>query len=110
MKLIKDANPGRKDGGYTRLFGDEIMGSLLSQCQATVISSGTELQTKIKSKIPLVKYPFIFTGIGYLDKPKEIKGQPDLILVHNTGDGIIGYVVELKAGDNFDTKKCQGEK
>ena len=31
--LIKDSFPGRKDGGYTRLFNNEDIGSLLSAIQ-----------------------------------------------------------------------------
>lgn len=43
MALIKDAE-GRKDGGYTRLFGNEELGLLISKVQAAVITAGTELE------------------------------------------------------------------
>ncbi len=46
MPLIA-AQKERKDGGYSRLFGDEELGLLLSKVQAAVISSGTELEKLI---------------------------------------------------------------
>ena len=53
MALIEKAK-GRKDGGYTRLFGNEQLGHLISRMQSTVISSGTELERTIKDKVNLI--------------------------------------------------------
>jgi len=49
MALISKSK-GRKEGsGYQRLLGNDDLGFLLSRIQATVISSGTELENLIIS-------------------------------------------------------------
>src|SRR5690349_17394365 len=56
MKIEK-TKPGRKDGGYTRLFGNIELGALISRIQSASISSGIELEKLIleKSNLFLVK-------------------------------------------------------
>ncbi len=44
MSLIEKTKKGRKDGAYTRLFGNEALGSLISQVHATSIRAGNYLE------------------------------------------------------------------
>src|SRR6266508_3824466 len=50
---IKNTKPGRKDGAYTRLLGDEQLGALISRIHAASISSGHELEKLILEKSDL---------------------------------------------------------
>ncbi|MDN4065636.1 MULTISPECIES: type II restriction endonuclease [Ralstonia solanacearum species complex] len=116
---------GRSDGGYTRVFGDEELGSLISQVHATSISAGTELEKLICSSHTQVmtqqdlanllnkKLP---NGSWLIPKKliqKHIKknigsnSEPDFIIIVLVDEK--AYVVELKDGDSFDTKKAKGE-
>ena len=120
---------GRKDGcsGYTRALGNEELGKLISKVQSTVISNGTELERIIVSKsneiknleefIEKVIYGNQDDGV-YLCKKKILKQsskyniagiEPDL-LIFIVERCRICKVIELKDGDNFDTKKSQGER
>ena len=47
MALIQDS-PGRRNGGYERLFGHAELGLLASKVQGAVISAGTELERLIR--------------------------------------------------------------
>jgi hypothetical protein len=49
MALIETSKGREEGGGYERLFGNKQLGHLLSRVQATVISSGTELEKLIIS-------------------------------------------------------------
>ena len=53
MALIRNKR-GRTDGGYTRLFGDPQLGSLISRIQSAVISSGNELEKLIVERAPVI--------------------------------------------------------
>lgn len=127
MKIRKAK--GRKDGcsGYTRVLGNEELGKLISKVQSTVISNGTELERIIVSKskeiknleefIDNVTYENQEDGV-YLCQKKILKKstkyniagiEPDL-LIFIVERCRICKVIELKDGDNFDTKKSQGEK
>ena len=44
MVRIEDSKPGRRDGGYARLFNDADIGALVSRVHATSIRAGTELE------------------------------------------------------------------
>lgn len=123
MALIEKAK-GRKDGGYTRLFGNAKLGLLLSKAQATVISSGTELEKEIiaRSRQIYNMDEFLTTcsewqdGV-YLASKKAVKHssiatdqEPDLLIFKLNNKRRHCYIIELKDGDAFDTKKSQGEK
>lgn len=41
---ISESKPGRRDGGYTRLFNDPDIGALVSRVQGTSIRAGNELE------------------------------------------------------------------
>jgi hypothetical protein len=122
MALIEKMK-GREDGGYTRLFGIKELGHLISRVQATVISSGTELETLIwdrcKQIDDLDKFITEYlhkkeAGIwvarkNQIKKSERVnsKYEPDFIafdLMTKTC-----YVIEVKDGDAFDTKKASGE-
>lgn len=124
---IKDAQ-GRTDGGsgYTRVFGNDKLGKLVSKVQSTVISNGTELERIIVSMtnciedleqfINDVTYGTQADGV-YLCKKTVIKKskyaidgiEPDL-LIFVLEQKRICKVIELKDGDQFDTKKSAGER
>lgn len=128
---IRDAK-GREDGnsGYTRVFENEELGSLISRVQATVISNGTELERllvercntieDIEKFIDDAEIGEISDGV-YLCRKKIIKKssryqvegikgiEPDL-LVFLVQQRRVCKVIELKDGDAFDTKKALGEK
>ena len=124
---IRDA-VGRTDGasGYARALGDEALGQLISRVQSTVISNGTELERIIVARTNPVLDLDVFIdqvtdglqepGI-YLCQKKVLKKsryampgiEPDL-LIFLVQQRRICKVVELKDGDNFDTKKSQSER
>lgn len=119
---------GRKDGssGYTRVLGNDELGKLISRIQSTVISNGTELERMIVERTVTVDDLDKFiadTTDGtqddgvYLCQKKilqkssyAIKGiEPDL-LIFVVERKRVCKVIELKDGDNFDTKKSQSER
>lgn len=123
MALIQKSK-GRRDGGYTRLFGNDNLGLLLSKVQATVISSGTELEKEVITRSNQVQDMNAFlencvsieNGV-YLASKKAVKHsiaatdqEPDLLIFKITPTKKHCYIIELKDGDAFDTKKAQGEK
>lgn len=130
MSKIRNAK-GRTDGnsGYTRVLGNELLGSLLSKIQATVISNGSELERLIIERSQIIQNLDIFIQTateGQIDNgvylclkktfkqsqkyAKDVTGiEPDmLIFVVETYR--VCKVIELKDGDAFDTKKSKSEK
>jgi len=126
MALIENAK-GRRDNqspsGYTRLFGISSLGNLMSRIQGTVISSGTELEKLIWERVQQIidLDDFISTALNqpmigiWVARKQQIKNskaihskyEPDF-LAFNPNNRIC-YIVELKDGDQFDTKKSSGE-
>ncbi|MEM5803102.1 MAG: hypothetical protein QXO57_04075, partial [Candidatus Aenigmatarchaeota archaeon] len=51
LKEAKGRDEEAGESGYERLFGIHELGQLLSKCQATVISSGNELENILANKI-----------------------------------------------------------
>jgi len=127
MPKIKDGKPGRRDGSYTRMFDDPDIGAMLSQVHATSIRAGTELEKLIQkhAKDNEILIPDLdaflglsnnFEGVFVADKrvikkSKTISSsaQPDYLVFDQRQGKRRGYVVELKDGDVFDTKKTDGE-
>ena len=126
MALIEKAKGRRENqspGGYTRLFGLERLGNLMSRIQGAVISSGSELERLIWERVNQVDDLDTFldrTIHGGEDKifvaiKKQIKlstkihskYEPDFIGFNPHRR--ICYIVEVKDGDQFDTKKSSGE-
>lgn len=124
MALIEEAE-GRKEGsGYFRLFGDSEVGHLVSRAHSAVISSGTELERLIKSRVNLIdslddflKQEIMPDGVLVADKQKVKKcktldfagPEPDFLIFKRRRNKQACYLVELKDGDSFDTKKSSAE-
>ncbi len=122
MALIENSKGREEGGGYERLFGNQQLGHLLSRVQATVISSGTELEkiiVELSNKIDDVdtflnkqKMP---NGIYLISKQaikhSKIKSdkEPDILVLKIDEVKQHCYIIELKDGDTFDTKKAAGE-
>ena len=126
MALIENAK-GRRQGqspsGYTRLFGIEALGNLISRVQGTVISSGTELEHLIIERCKHIddldkfitdKLHSNEAGVWVATKQQVKKSkiinskyEPDFLGFRL--DKRMCYVVEVKDGDQFDTKKASGE-
>lgn len=124
--LISKSKEGRSDGAYSRLFGQDGLGALISRVHATSISAGTYLENLISKIAPQLReneVSKIFdatleSGIWIVSK-KNLKKhitpflnltkptEPDFLIVDAFKKQCI--VLELKDGDNFDTKKAQGE-
>ena len=126
MALIRNAKGRRKDqspSGYTRLFGDAELGNLLSRVQGTVISAGSELEKLILERAKHIedfdkfitnlddREPGIFVAQkSQIKKSKIIKThfEPDLLAFDLQKRRC--FVIEVKDGDTFDTKKSEGER
>jgi hypothetical protein len=126
MPLISD-NPGRIDGGYTRLFGHPRLGQLVSQVQSAVIRTGNKLEDILQQETPeemqaqlsniitdvqgLSKDPLPPVQVVFEPKVPKAPGQPggkgDIAVLDHQARKV--RVIELKDGDVFDTKKSDGE-
>lgn len=123
---IKYTKPGRKDGAYTRLLGNEELGALISRVHAASISSGVELEKLILAKSDLFLVQSVeemenllsngekFDKKTYLIPKKVVKKskfrsehEPDYLILKKATKTL--YITELKDGDSFDTKKSAGE-
>jgi hypothetical protein len=125
MALI-EKRKGRRDAnsGYSRVFGNQQLGSLISRVHATSISAGNELEKIISSlaNITITLDDIIdenfFEGVFLITKNSVKKSklklfsnlEPDLLIFKIKNKHQHCYIVELKDGDNFDTKKSSGEK
>lgn len=124
MALLKETK-GREEGGYTRLFGDVQLGRLLSRVQSAVIRAGSELEKSIIDLANCVDDVDAFLNAdivpeGVFVAPKrQLKKskilnyagvEPDFVVLERVKKKQHCYLVELKDGDNFDTKKAAGER
>ena len=127
MAKIRNSHPKQSGGGYERLVGDSKMASIFTSAQSTVISNATELEKIIsdKSHVILDLDRFIndcdmgmVKDGAYLCTKKTVKAsqyrlekhEPDFIAFSVSGSIRNCYVVELKDGDAFDTKKSAAER
>lgn len=123
MALIETSKGREEGGGYERLFGNKQLGHLLSRVQATVISTGTELEKLIISLSPNIHDVDGFLASQqlpegtYLISKQALKRsslktdqEPDLVVFRINAYMHHCYIIELKDGDNFDTKKAAGER
>lgn len=127
MARIRNSNPKQSGGGYERLVGNADMANIFTRAQSTVISNGTELEKIISrasndimdldSFIDACDSGSIADG-SYLCTKKVVKEssyrleshEPDFIAFTVDKARNLCYVVELKDGDAFDTKKSHAEK
>lgn len=119
--LISNTKEGRRDGSYTRLFGNEDLGALISRVHSASISSGNELEKLIESMAETIDDLDLFLKEKklkkgtYLVTKKTIKKsilksnqEPDFLIIKIEDNHC--KIIELKDGDNFDTKKAKGER
>ena len=124
MALIRNRQ-GRTDGAYTRLFGDPQLGSLISRVHGTSIAAGNELEKLIIERTNIIPdvdeflrrdiYPegaFVATkaAIKKCETIDAVSAEPDFVVFWRRGIQQNCYVIELKDGDAFDTKKAAGER
>lgn len=129
MALLKNADPKEVSGGYVRVLGDEALGRLISRIQSTVISSGTELEKMIISRVkkitdiapdldtflqqnsPMPEGVFLVpkTELKKSNRLKFSKAEPDFVIFRNREGKQSCHVIELKDGHVFDTKKAEAE-
>lgn len=123
IERIKGRRENQSPSGYTRLFGNPELGNLMSKIQGAVIASGTELEKLIWERVKQIDDfdDFIShfvkenrTGV-WVAKKSQVKTSK-YINTHYEPDFLafdlirhICYVIEVKDGDQFDTKKSHGE-
>ena len=131
MALIersKGRRENQSDSGYTRLFGIKELGQLFSRTHGASISAGTELEKLIWERVRKItnfdEFIFHTTDLMQADakedgvwvaRKEQIKKsktinctyEPDF-LIFNPKERKC-YIVEVKDGDQFDTKKASGE-
>ena len=115
---------GRPDenSGYSRLFGNQQLGQLLSRVQATVIRTGNELEKLIEREISdEIKAVLEDILMGQQSSSKtqvvfQARMPPQVDIRGGTADIVVfehtekaAKIIELKDGDTFDTKKASGE-
>lgn len=124
MARIQDAKVKETSGGYERLFGISELARMISRTQSAVISAGTELERLILDRVE--KIPDLDKFLGseimqegvFVARKRVIKKskamgssefEPDLLVFKRRMDKQDCYVVELKDGHQFDTKKASAE-
>ena len=125
MAKIRDREPKSVSGEYSRVFGNEKLGMLISKVHATSISDGGELERIVQSKVRTVLNLDEFLGRDimpdgvFLVTKRQIKkcqmlgahnSEPDFIIFKRRDNEQRCHVIELKAGHAFDTKKASAER
>ncbi|MBE5917276.1 MAG: restriction endonuclease [Pseudobutyrivibrio ruminis] len=126
MAKIKDSNPKSSSGGYLRIIGNEKLSDIFVKAQSTVISAGSELEKLVTKNAKCIENLDKFINEydeGKIEEgsylcPKKVisdskyklkEHEPDFLIIKVAHPGMC-YVIELKDGDNFDTKKSVSEK
>lgn len=127
MAKIEDSQPKTTAGGYERLVGDKDMAEIFTRAQSATIRNGSELEKIISDRADTIGNLDDFleacdNGViidgSYLCGKSTVKKssyklnghEPDFIAFVVDGAKKLCYVVELKDGDNFDTKKSAAER
>ena len=128
MAKIKNASPKNSSGGYERVLGNKALADIVQKIQSTVISNGNELEKIIQEMATTIiddldafinscKHKKANNGTYLCPKRIAKKSkygvknkEPDLIIFSLSDDEDICYIIELKDGHVFDTKKVRGEK
>lgn len=131
MTCLSDAAMKKKhktSGSYGRLFDDEKIGLVISDVQSTAIRNGNELEKLIeqysnpltndvtRDLIDGIKSNTIQDGTYLLSKD-SYRGsaiaipnhEPDYLIVQVHDTNVKIFVIEMKDGDDFDTKKSNAE-
>ena len=124
MARLRDAAPKNASGAYERLFGDPELGALINKIQSTVIASGNELERIIANMVPTVPDLDTFLQQEIMDdgvrlvRKKQMKdcrtldfsgAEPDFMVFKRRHGRQNCYIIELKDGHVFDTKKASAE-
>ena len=126
MVRIAQGKPGRRDGGYARMFDDADLGALISRIHATSIRAGTELEhiiqresaangsaiTDLDAFLKNGRDGVFLAAKRVIKESKSIRfpdAEPDYLVFIRNGVQRHCYVLELKDGDQIDTKKSSGE-
>ena len=123
IEKIKGRRDNQPPSGYTRLFGAGALGNLMSRVHGATISAGTELEKLIWAHVKQIDDLDRFIaesldGIGegiFVANKKQVKKsktinskyEPDFLGFDLTKR--LCYIIEVKDGDQFDTKKASGE-
>jgi hypothetical protein len=128
MAKIEDSKVKQQSGGYERIFGNDELGKLMSKIQSTSIRAGNELENIIAEIVAkdnrLIEnaddvITTKLTDNAYLISKKAVKKsvnfrtaglEPDFLVCLIDNENKHCYIVELKDGDNFDTKKSKAER
>lgn len=124
MARLRNAKPKNTSGAYERLFNNAELGELASKVQSAVISSGSELEEIIGTRVPnisnldaFLKREIMPEGV-LLARKRQIKhsntldltgSEPDFMVFRHRGGTQTCHIVELKDGHVFDTKKVRAE-
>ena len=125
MARLRDSQPKETTGSYERLFGIPALGNLISRVQSTVISSGTELEKMVVERVApiddldeFLQSEIMPEGV-YLAPKAQVKkcetlnfpqGEPDFLVFKRRKGRQECFVIELKDGHMFDTKKASAER
>lgn len=131
MAKIRNAKPKNSSGGYDRVLENPILAILMQKVQSTVITNGTELEKLIYKNVKgqisdldnFIKdcnHGHVKNGVYICDKKSLRKSEkckyaghePDFLVFsinNDEDDPRICSIVELKDGDEFDTKKSAAE-
>ena len=128
MAKICNAHPKTSSGNYDKVISNKELASLVTKVQSTTISLGTDLEKKVveasnrsgsdlntfvdaftEGKVKPGKYLFTKTE-AKKSKYSLNKKEPDFVVfdIESIAKRKC-YIIEMKAGDNFDTKKAASE-
>ena len=124
MALLENAKTATSSGAYDRLFGMLELGALASKIHSAVISAGNELERIIAESArnisdldEFLEKDIMPEGV-FLAHKKEIRNcralsfpgsEPDFMVFRSRNGVRHCYIVELKDGHLFDTKKVAAE-
>lgn len=126
MVKMSETKPGRSDGAYARIFDHPQLGSAMARVHATTIRAGTELERIIRresyaNEVAILDLDvFLDNGVDgiFIADKKTVKAssriqfsksEPNYLIFQREGLLRRCFVMELKDGDTFDTKKSSGE-
>ena len=124
MTRIPPKLQNKPSGGYSRIFGNERMGDLMSKVHSASIRSGNQLEQLITERVKSVDDLDLFLdneimpdGV-FLATKRQIKtsakinsnrSEPDFMIFKRRKGSQHCHVIELKDGYSFDAKKAAAE-
>lgn len=112
---IRQVKPKKSNSNYRLLFDSVKLGNLITKIHSATIRLGNNLEKSIRSFLKthsnlttdLDIKNWFFLDHNVLFKNKIITKKPDFIIVNHPKQ--IYYIIEVKLGSMFDTKKSDGE-